>query len=98
MIFISNLSKKLSTELIRIYNITADLNWSWFKPYLTYSNSSITEGLIYGYLFTNDSACKNIPLFSFDFLIQRTISSERIRVISNNGHLKYGEHYADKYG
>ncbi len=89
---------KFSADLLKIYAQTADDNWEWYESYLTYNNSSLPEGLMYAYLATNNAICKSVALKTFEFLLDKIIVENKIRVISNRGWLKKGDSYEHKYG
>jgi glycosyltransferase involved in cell wall biosynthesis len=88
---ITNLIDKLATGLQDKFNGVADDKWQWFEPYLTYANSLLSEGILYGYLATGKPEFKDIAIRSFDFLCEFLFIDDRIKVISNQGWLVKGE-------
>ncbi len=64
--------KKLADVLVSYYNANSHEGWEWFEPYLTYSNSKLSEALFYAYEETGDKSYLEIAKKSLDFLISQT--------------------------
>jgi len=99
------LIQTLADKLIDLYKLTADKNWKWFEPYLTYDNAILPECLLYAYEATGNEQYKEIAKESFDFLLGKIFVDGEIKVISNQGWLQkekgsriYGEQPVDVAG
>ncbi|MDR3260424.1 MAG: glycosyltransferase [Tannerella sp.] len=89
---ISSLISCLADKLAGYYKQNNVSAWSWFEAYLTYDNSVLPESLLYAYIATGNAVYKDIAKESFDFLLEKTFTGGRIKVISNQGWLqKEGE-------
>lgn len=92
-IYYSNLQSKKSAEIVLLNNLASRLvqmykheseaNWQWFESYLTYANSILPEALLCAWMISGNNTYKEIALSSFDFLLSKTFTKERIEVISN---------------
>jgi hypothetical protein len=58
-------------------------SWHWFESYLTYGNSVIPEALLYAWQATKNNVYQEIAIESFNFLLDKTMPENRIRVVSN---------------
>ncbi|MFA6873605.1 MAG: glycosyltransferase [Bacteroidaceae bacterium] len=99
------LIQTLADKLIDLYKLTADENWKWFEPYLTYDNAILPECLLYAYDATKNEHYKEVAKESFDFLLGKIFVDGEIKVISNQGWLQkekgqrmYGEQPVDVAG
>ncbi len=81
----------LANRLVQMYKHECDEGWQWYESYLTYANSILPEALLCAWMVTGDTVYKEIAKASFDFLLARTFTGERIKVISNKGWLHHGE-------
>jgi glycosyltransferase involved in cell wall biosynthesis len=97
--------RRLADKLILCYQLNNENKWSWFEAYLTYDNSVLPESLLYAYLATGDTLYKDTAKASFDFLLKKTFTGDRIKVVSNQGWLqkerkgqKFGEQPIDVAG
>ncbi len=95
---ISLLSYKFSRILFNAFKLNNDADWKWFEDKLTYANSIIPEGLLYGYLITKKERYKLIAKESFDFLIQHLVFNGKISVIPNKTWFKKGSNRKTKGG
>lgn len=77
------LIKELADRLLQMYRHEADHQWKWFESYLTYGNSILPEAMLCAYLATAEAAYMQVARASFDFLLSKTFSQYRIKVISN---------------
>jgi uncharacterized protein YyaL (SSP411 family) len=62
-----------------------DADWHWFESYLTYGNSILPEAMLCAWLVTDEPVYKLIAKSSFDFLLSKIFTENRIKVISNKG-------------
>jgi hypothetical protein len=85
------LMRILANRLLQMYRHEAKEGWEWFENYLTYANSVLPEAMLMAYLTTKDEAYKEVAKASFDFLLSKTFTENRIHVISNKGWLHLGE-------
>ena len=83
--------KHFASKLVQMYKHEAKEDWHWFEGYLTYGNSILPEAMLCAYLATGDESYKEIAKTSFDFLLSKIYRDKKIRVISNQGWLTYGE-------
>ncbi|GHT52204.1 hypothetical protein FACS189440_21830 [Bacteroidia bacterium] len=102
---ISSLISLLADKLVYYYRQNNKDGWSWFEAYLTYDNSILPESLLYAYLATGNTGYKDVAKESFDFLLEKLFTEDRIKVISNQGWLqkekecrKFGEQPVDVAG
>jgi glycosyltransferase involved in cell wall biosynthesis len=82
------LIKELSNRLVQMYRHESESKWQWFESYLTYGNSILPEALLCAYVATGEIVYKEIAKSSFDFLLSKTFTNDRIKVISNKGWLQ----------
>lgn len=81
------LIKLLSNRLVQMYRHESKATWHWFESYMTYGNSILPESLLCAYLATGEMVYKEIAKTSFDFLLSKAVTENRIKVISNKGWL-----------
>ncbi|WP_437918788.1 glycosyltransferase [Sphingobacterium sp. LRF_L2] len=72
-------------RLAAMFNHESREEWNWYESYLTYANSAIPEAMLCAYEVTGKSTYKIIAYKSFDFLLERIVRVDGIRVISNKG-------------
>jgi hypothetical protein len=84
------LSYKFSKNLFHAYESHTIEDWNWFENKLTYANSILPEGLLYGYLITRNEKYKNASKESFDFLLNHMIFDGKVSVIPNKTWFKKG--------
>ena len=82
------LLKELANRLVQMYKHEAEKKWQWFESYLTYGNSIIPEAMLCAYMATGNLVYKEIAKSSFDFLLAKTFTDKKIKVISNKGWLQ----------
>ena len=85
------LIKTLADRLSEMFKHESSKEWMWFESYLTYANSSLSEGMLYAWMATDDLAYKTISIKSLKFLLSKTFKRGGIVVISNKGWLKKGD-------
>jgi len=74
---------ELADRLVQMYKHESREDWQWFESYLTYANSVLPEALLCAYLATKNIVYKEIAVTTFDFLISKIFTENRIKVISN---------------
>jgi hypothetical protein len=79
-----------ANRLLQMYRHEADEKWLWYESYLTYANSILPEAMLCAWLVTGNLAYKDVARSSFDFLLSKTFSGNRIKIISNKGWLQKG--------
>jgi glycosyltransferase involved in cell wall biosynthesis len=77
--------KKLSDWLVSAYNANKKGEWHWFEPYLTYSNSKLSEALFHSYLLTGNEKYKRVAEESINFLIKHTFNDNTFEPIGQDG-------------
>jgi glycosyltransferase involved in cell wall biosynthesis len=87
--------KEFANRIVQMYLHESDDDWEWFESYLTYGNSSLPEAMLCAYLATGLPAYREIAKKSFDFLLSKIFTENKIKVISNKGWSHKGENYAD---
>lgn len=60
----------LARKLVDRYHIEADDKWRWFEPYLTYSNSRMSQALFTAYEVLGEPEYVQVATSSMDFLIE----------------------------
>ncbi len=70
-----------------MYRHEADKNWLWYEGYLTYGNSILPEAMLCAWLATDNQVYQEVAKTSFDFLLSKIFTENRIKVISNKGWL-----------
>jgi uncharacterized protein YyaL (SSP411 family) len=88
------LLETLADRLVQMYRHESDDEWRWFESYLTYGNSILPEAMLCAWLTTGNLVYKDIARASFEFLLERTFTDERIKVISNKSWLLKGKNTA----
>lgn len=86
-----SLVQHFANQLVQMYKHEAKQDWLWFESYLTYANSILPEAMLCAYLTTGDIVYRDIAKKSFDFLLSKIYSKQKIKVISNKGWLINGE-------
>lgn len=85
------LIKQLANRLVQMFRHEADADWNWFESYLTYGNSILPEAMLCAWLATDIPVYQQIAKSSFDFLLSKIFTLNRIKVISNKGWSHRGE-------
>ena len=86
-VIISNI-KKLGDELVGQYKANSKDDWHWFEPYLTYSNSKLSEALLHTYEATREPHYLEFALESLEFLISKTFNKDTFAPIGHRGWYK----------
>ena len=72
-------------QLVSLYEKNYSKNWEWFEHYLTYSNATLIEALIFGYKATNEKRYLDIADKTLNFLIKHTFKKDIYNPIGQNG-------------
>ena len=79
-------------RLMSLYRAVATPEWSWFEPYLTYSNAVFPEALLLGHRQTGNSEYLDAGIKTLNFLITKTFLNGIYAPIGQDGwHHKTGE-------
>lgn len=81
---------ELANRLLQMYRHECHDDWHWFESYLTYANSILPEAMLFAALHTGNVLYKETAMESFDFLLEKTFTETRIKVISNQNWLQKG--------
>ncbi|MHA1291701.1 MAG: glycosyltransferase [Promethearchaeota archaeon] len=81
----SSLIQKFADFLIGLYKNSSNHDWKWFEKYLTYSNSKLSESLMYAFKATNNRKYLKIATISLEFLINNTFTDDKFAPIGQNG-------------
>jgi glycosyltransferase involved in cell wall biosynthesis len=68
--------KKLADFLVSYYKANSKEDWKWFEPYMTYSNSKLSEALFYAYSVTGEGHYLDIAKESLNFLVSQTFEND----------------------
>lgn len=85
------LAEIFANRLVQMYRHEASKDWQWFEEYLTYGNSVMPHALLMAFSITNVEDYKEVAKESFDFLLTKIFSNDKIQVVSNNEWLKRGQ-------
>ncbi len=87
------LLKELADRLVQMYRHESGRgDWQWYEGYLTYANSILPEAMLCAWLVTGNLCYKDIAKSTFDFLLAKIVTQDRITVISNkNWHYRDDE-------
>lgn len=77
--------KKLADILVSHYKTNSRPEWQWFEPYLTYSNSKLSEALLHTYKVTKEPHYLEIGLETLNFLISKTFKDNTFIPIGQKG-------------
>ena len=83
--FIVKNAKRLADILVSQYKANSRPGWEWFEPYLTYSNSKLSEALFYTYEMTQEPHYLEFAKLSLDFLISKTFDNGLFIPIGQRG-------------
>jgi glycosyltransferase involved in cell wall biosynthesis len=86
----------LGQRLLKMYLHEAESSWQWYESYLTYGNSIIPEAMLYAFISTGNKDYKEVAKETFDFLLSRTFSGDRMEVISNQTWMHKGTDFKIK--
>ncbi len=73
----------MANRLVQMYRHEARGDWHWFESYLTYGNSLLPEAMLCAWLAIGDDDYRNTARSSFDFLLSKTFSGNKLTAISN---------------
>lgn len=74
---------QFAERLAAMYAHEASADWAWFENQLTYANSVMPEAMLMAGISLNKPSYQKIAIQALDFLIQHTVCSDGIHVISN---------------
>ncbi|MFH1225931.1 MAG: hypothetical protein V1684_01425, partial [bacterium] len=80
-----NSLKNFADHLCELYQNQAMAEWQWFEPYLTYSNSKLSEALYYAYLATKNKKYLSLAETSLNFLMSIYFTNGSFTPIGQNG-------------
>lgn len=80
--------KKLADEIVDLYKHEASSDWQWFEPYLTYSNSKLSEALFLAYELTSNENYYDIAKKTLEFLTNLMLINGEFTPIGQNGWYK----------
>ena len=86
-----DLINELTHRLLQMYRHESERDWDWFESYLTYGNSVIPEAMLCAYLATGEVIYKDTAKKTFDFLLTKIFTENRIKVISTKGRSNKGD-------
>ena len=92
----TGLITEMANRLLQMYRHERKENWHWFESYLTYANSLLPEAMLYAWLTTGNILYKETAVEAFDFLLSKTFTDTRIKVISNQNWLHDGHEVVKK--
>jgi glycosyltransferase involved in cell wall biosynthesis len=83
---------KLGDHLVSIYYDSRSEDWQWFEPYLTYTNSRLSEALFYAYLPRKRKKYLTVAESTLDFLLSLTFKDRMFHPIGHDGwFIRYGK-------
>ncbi|HIJ08255.1 TPA: glycosyltransferase [Candidatus Bathyarchaeota archaeon] len=82
--------KTLGDQLHECYLQQSSKGWTWFEPYLTYSNARLPHALFLAYSCTKDEKYLRTAQQSLDFLLQVQMIDDLFVPIGNSGWYKKG--------
>lgn len=77
--------RELAEFLSYLYSINSSDKWKWFERYITYSNSKLSEALLYAYLATDEKKYLDIAQESLEFLMATTFENGMLVPVGNDG-------------
>lgn len=85
------LIKQFAVRLEQMYKHEGNTEWQWYESYLTYANSILPEAMLFAAQVTGEQHFKEIAKSSFDFLLSKMFSGNKLKVISNKYWLHKGQ-------
>ena len=80
--------EKIASFLENLFTDSATKKWVWFEPVLSYSNSKLSEAMLYAYLTTKKKKYLTIGLQSLNFLINVNFEDNMFASVGQNGWYK----------
>ena len=77
--------KKLADWIVSAFEANSRDDWDWFEPYLTYSNSKLSESLLLAYSIIPDDRYLEIGECTLRFLIKNTFEETTFVPIGQDG-------------
>lgn len=78
-------TEKLANYMVTGYRNTAEPDWQWFEPYLTYDNARLPQALFNAYTVTNKTVYLDTAKESFEFLLKTQIVDDKFVPVGNKG-------------
>ena len=94
---VESLLKKLADRLVEHYNDTNAKDWEWYESYLTYGNAVLPHALLLSSIVLGKPKYANIARKTFDFLLDKIIYKDTIRVISNKKWFTKGDAFSKDF-
>jgi glycosyltransferase involved in cell wall biosynthesis len=82
--------KKLTKELIRLYELEKRKNWDWFESILSYDNGILPLSLFHSYRIVSDDNTLKVALATLEFLTRTTMKDGYLSPIGNEEWYKLG--------
>ncbi len=82
--------RKIADSLVELYEKQSSDNWTWFEPYLTYSNAKLPEALFLTYEITQNKRYLEVAEKTLKFLSELLIDDEQLSLIGHNGWFNRG--------
>ncbi len=77
--------KNIANSLIDLYEKQSSEDWTWFEPYLTYSNAKLPEALFLTYEITQEERYLELAEKTLKFLSELLIVDGKLSPIGHNG-------------
>lgn len=88
---VEQMSERLTSKLIDIYDRTATEDWPWFENTATYNNAKLSHALIMSGRWSDNSRATEIGMESLRWLCKKQLSpAGRFRPIGSNGFSQEG--------
>jgi len=87
---ISRNISKLIDDLVKLFEKTASVNWSWFEESITYCNARIPQALFEAFEFINNENFVKVAKDSFNFLLNLQMQNDMFVPVGNRGWYKKG--------
>jgi len=85
---------QFADELVRLYENNSHDQWQWFEKTLTYSNSKLSEALLYAYKTTGNKRYLEVAETTLDFLRGETLYDGVFHPIGQAGWYTEGQERA----
>lgn len=82
---VSQQTKAMADELVRLYHSISSPEWQWFESSLTYSNSVMPEALFFFYMATGDKNYLDVAKKTLKFLSDVTYGKDYYAPIGQQG-------------
>jgi glycosyltransferase involved in cell wall biosynthesis len=82
--------RKIADSLVELYEKQSSDDWTWFEPYVTYSNAKLPEALFLTYEITQNKKYLEVAEKTLKFLSELLIDDEQLSLIGHNGWFNRG--------